>query len=231
MFSKVKTEERRVARDLRRHEGVSIKEIARRVGVSASSVSLWVRDIELTPEQHAALQLRNVAYNRQMSGTWKQAAKRRAERVAYQERGRRRVRAGDPLYVAGCMLFWAEGGKHRNSLRFTNSDPEMVRYFGEFLRTCFELEVEAIRLTCNLFADHIERQNEIERFWLDLAGLPASCLCKSTVNVYSKYSQKKRQNKLPFGTCRISVCRTWLVQEIFGAIQEIGGFTRPSWLE
>jgi hypothetical protein len=231
MFSKVKTEERRVARELRRHEGASIKEIAGRVGVSVSSVSLWVCDIELTRDQHAALQVRNVAHNRQMIGTWKQAAKRRVERVAYQERGRRRARLGDPLYVAGCMLFWAEGGKHRNSLRFTNSDPEMVRYFGEFLRTYFELEVEAIRLTCNLFADHVQRQSEIERFWLDLACLSPSCLCKSTVNVYSMYSQKKRHNKLPFGTCRISVCRTWLVQEIFGAIQELGGFTRASWLE
>lgn len=51
------------------------------------------------------------------------------------------------------------------------------------------------------------------------------------MNVYSKYSQKKRQNKLPYGTCRIAVCRTQVVQTIFGAIQEIGGFTRESWLE
>ena len=123
-----------------------------------------MRDIELTPDQHAALQLRNVAYNRQMSGTWKQAANRRAERVSYQEEGRELARGGDPLYVAGCMLFWAEGGKHRNTLRFTNSDPEMVRFFVAFLRTCFQIDDEQIRLTCNLFADHLERQREIERF-------------------------------------------------------------------
>jgi hypothetical protein len=74
-----------------------------------------VRDIELTIEQYAALRLRNVAYNRQMSGTWKQAAKRRAERVAYQEEGRISIRAGDPLYVGGCMLFWA--GRRQGSGR------------------------------------------------------------------------------------------------------------------
>jgi hypothetical protein len=193
-------------------------------------VSLWVRDIELTPEQHAALAARNVAYNRQMSGTWKQAAARRAERNAFQEEGRGLARTCDPLLIAGCMLYWAEGGKHRNCLKFTNSDPEMVRFFMEFVRS-FNVEDEAIRVTCNLFTDHIERRQEIEQFWLDLVGLPRSCLCKSMVNVYSKYSQKKRQNKLPYGTCRISVCRTWLVQTIFGAIQEIGGFTRAAWLE
>jgi transposase-like protein len=226
----VKTCERELARELRRTEGASIKDIARRVGVSVGSVSVWVRDIELTPEQHAALQLRNVAYNRQMSGTWKQAASRRAQRRSYQENGRVLARAGDPLFVAGCMLYWAEGSKHRNSLRFSNSDPEMVRFFVTFLRECFDVDEAAIRLTCNLFADHLERQHEIEQFWLDLAGLPRSCLCKSTVNVYSKYSQKKRQNKLPFGTCRIVVSRTRVVQGIFGGIQEIGGFTREAWL-
>jgi transcriptional regulator with XRE-family HTH domain len=230
-FSKVKTAERRLAREIRRKEGASIKEIARRVGVSVSSVSYWVRDIELTPEQHTALAMRNVAYNRQMSGTWKQAANRRAERVSYQENGRLLARAADPLFIAGCMLFWAEGGKHRNSLRFTNSDPEMVRFFSLFLRSFFDIETEAIRLTCNLFADHLERQREIEHFWLNIAGLPKTCLCKSTVNVYSKYSQKKRRNKLPYGTCRLTVSRTSVVQTVFGAIQEIGGFTRDAWLE
>jgi transcriptional regulator with XRE-family HTH domain len=230
MFPKVKTRERELARRIRRDEGASIKEVAKRVGVSVSSVSMWVRDIELTHEQHAALLSRNVAYNRQMSGTWKQAAKRRAERVARQEEGRGLARTGDPLFVAGCMLYWAEGAKHRNTVKFTNSDPEMVRFFVRFIRG-FDVEDEAIRLTCNLFADHVERQQEIEQFWLDVAALPRSCLCKSSVNVYSKYSEKKRRNKLPYGTCRIGVCRTWLAQTIYGGIQELGGFTREAWLE
>jgi hypothetical protein len=201
----VKTRERVLARRLRREEGASIKDITRRVGVSVSSVSLWVRDIELSAEQHAVLAARNVAYNRQMSGTWKQAATRRAERVEYQEHGRAIARFGDPLFAAGCMLYWAEGARARNCIKFTNSDPEMVRFFVRFLRDRFEVDDDAFAVTCNLFADHLERQHEIERFWLDITRLPESCLRKSSVNVYSKYSQKKRQNKLPYGTCRITV--------------------------
>jgi hypothetical protein len=129
------------------------------------------------------------------------------------------------------MLYWAEGARHRNSLRFTNSDPEMVRVFVRFLRERFDIEDPAFSLTCNLFAGHLVRQHELERFWLDVAGLPESCLRRSSVNVYSKYSEKKRRNKLPYGTCRITVCRTWLVQAIYGGIQEISGFTRDAWLE
>jgi predicted transcriptional regulator len=64
----MKTIERERARLLRREGGCSVKEIARIVGVSRSSVSLWIRDIELTPKQHAALQARNPAHNGQRVG-------------------------------------------------------------------------------------------------------------------------------------------------------------------
>jgi transposase-like protein len=231
MFSKVKTEERELARTIRRQEGAPIKEIARRVGVAASSVSRWVRDIELTPAQEQELLRRNPAYNRQLSGTAIQAANRRAERVAYQEEGRNLARQRESCHVAGCMLYWAEGEKDRNTLRFYNSDPEMVRFFVLFLRKYFDLRDEEIRITCNLFADHIRRQLEIEQFWLDVAQLSKRSLCKSYVNVYSKHSKKKRTNRLPYGTVRVTVNRTRIVQSIFGSIQEYAGFERQAWLE
>ena len=106
----------------------------------------------------------------------------------------------------------------------------MARYFVNFLRSYYDAQDRDFRVTCNLFADHLERQREVEQFWLDTLRLPRSCLCKSTVNVYSKHSQKKRRNKLPHGTIRIGVHSTAIVQSIYGAIQEYGGFDRPEWL-
>jgi hypothetical protein len=51
------------------------------------------------------------------------------------------------------------------------------------------------------------------------------------VNVYSRYSQRKRLNRLPYGTCRIVVSRTAVTQSIYGAIQEYAGITREAWLD
>jgi hypothetical protein len=51
------------------------------------------------------------------------------------------------------------------------------------------------------------------------------------VNVYSKYSQKKRRNKLPYGTCKLVYNDTRTMQSIYGAIQEYAGFDRPEWLD
>jgi transcriptional regulator with XRE-family HTH domain len=231
MLSAVKTVEREKARRLRRTEGLPIKEIASRLGVSRSSVSLWVRDIELTEEQRRRLLAMNPAYNRQLLGQSVWADECRRQRRASQDEGATAAQAGEPLHVAGCMLYWAEGAKHRNAVRFSNSDPELVKVFVRFLRTYFEIRDEDIRVTCNLFADHASRQLEIEQFWLDTLGLGRTSLCKSTVNVYSRHTQRKRLNKLPYGTCRVAVARTAIVQHIFGAIQEYAGFTRDEWLD
>jgi hypothetical protein len=38
-------------------------------------------------------------------------------------------------------------------------------------------------------------------------------------------------NRLPHGTCRVSVYRTLVVQHIYGAIQEYADFERPEWLD
>ncbi len=231
MLSEMKTAERAAARRLRREEGRSIKEIARLLGVSRSSVSLWVRDIELDPRQEAALTTRDPSRNYARNGWAANRERARLRRRRYQLEGRRRARQADPLFVPGCMLYWAEGTKSRDTVALSNADPEVIRFFARFLRDCFGVPDDRMRLACHLFADHARRQHDVEEFWLDVAKLPRSSLRKSMVNHYSRSSQRKRTNKLPYGTCKLVVCNTEIVQTIYGAIQEFAGFSRREWLD
>jgi transcriptional regulator with XRE-family HTH domain len=220
----MKTAERELARALRREHGVSVKRLARMLGVSTSSVSLWVRDIELTPEQRAKLRAAAVG-----GGEYHRAAGL-ARRRAAQDHGRALARLRDPNHIAGCMLYWAAGSRNRHVVEFVNSDPAMVCFFIAFLRRWFPDCESKLRISCNLFADHVERQHEIEDFWLTTLTLARAALRKTTVNRYSKYSQKKRRNRLPYGTCRLTVSDTRIVQHLYGAIQEYGGFEREAWV-
>jgi hypothetical protein len=161
----------------------------------------------------------------------RQAAAARAVRKSYQDAGRLLARKRDSSYAAGCMLYWAEGDKQRNSVRLSNADPEVLVFFARFLRVHFAVCDEQMSVYCNLFADHVGRKDEIERYWLERLELPPSCLRKSIVNVYSKYTAKKRTNKLPYGTSKLAVHSTRIVQTIYGSIQEYGGFERPAWLD
>jgi len=176
----MKTEEKRRAQQLRR-EGHSVKQIERRLGIARSTVSLWVREVELPDHQRAVIVRRGVK-----TGHVARSAYYRTKRRAAQEEGRQAARRRESLHVAGCML---------------------------------------------LFADHEERQREIEDFWLATAGLSRSSLTKSTVNRYSRASKRTRINRLPYGTCRLTFYSTRAAQHIYGAIQEYGGFERPEWLD
>jgi hypothetical protein len=224
----MKTDEREQARKLRAI-GWSIKEIEQHLGVARSSVSVWVRDVVLGPEERRAL-IEKTRLGPVVAAARK-AALAREQRRAYQLEGRRLAREHDVSYLSGCMLYWAEGAKERNSVRIVNSDRELLVVFAAFLRTHFEVDDAAMRVRCNLFARDECEQREIEQYWLEALRVPASSLRKSSVNVHSKYSAKKRANKLPYGTCELTVESTRIVQTIYGSIQEYGGFDRPEWLD
>ena len=196
----------------------------------ARSISLWVRDIELTEEQYGALRRRMGGRIDGSRGKRCRALERRREA---QDVGQgARARRGDLLHAAGCMLFWAEGSRERG-MRSSSSTPirRWSSFFLTFLRRCFAVPDQKVRR-------HVQSLRRPRRaaardrgvLARPALGLPRACLRKSTVNRYSKYSQKKRRNKLPYGTCRLSRLRHALVQHIYGAIQEYGGFEREEWL-
>lgn len=221
-----KPAERELARRLRALDGMPMKEIAASVGVSVGSVSLWTRDIRLTPKQRAANDAQ--ANLRRAAGC---SATARRRRLAYQRAGRRRARDRDPTHQAGCMLYWAEGSKGKNTVVSANSDLQMMKVFARFLRDCFDLEATDFALRLNVYTGNGLSLDEIERHWLDALELPRSCLRKHTLNHFPTSSSGKKQNKLPYGVCSLIVGQTRVVQHIFGAIQEYGGFEEPRWLD
>jgi hypothetical protein len=215
----VKPLERADARSLRR-EGMSLKRIAAILEVSPSSVLKWTRDIELTPEQKDAL-FRACSATlddgrlRRGHQTW--AARCRSLREQAQREGRERARTG-------------EGGKGRNAVKFSNSDAYMVRVFRRFLTESLGVQPAAIRLSLNVYTTNGISIEQIERHWLDLLELPADCMRKHTLNHMPTSSSGRAHNKLPYGVCTLYVHSTRVVQHIYGAIQEYGGFDEPAWL-
>lgn len=204
-----------------------MKRISSQLGIAQSTISLWTRDIDLTADQRAALQAAK-------ANNWQHARVARSrkcldQRLSAQLLGRQLAQTGDELYLAGCMLYWAEGSKDRNQVHFTNSDPAMMRYFRRFLSEGCEVAPERMRLTVNCFLGNGLSLEQIEDFWLDELELPRSALCKSVVNRPSSASKGKRPPLL-HGTARLTVRSTALVQEIYGAIQQYAGFERPEWV-
>jgi transcriptional regulator with XRE-family HTH domain len=214
---------------MRQDEGRSVKEIAGLLGVSPSSVSRWVADITLSPGFIEALRQRNPAVNGRLTGLRGQCASRRAARLESQGRGREM--AGEPtrLHLAGCMLYWAEGSKDRNAAKLTNSDPDLLAIFVRFLRDCYGVAPERILLTVNCHLNNGLSLEDIEAWWLARLGLPKASLRAATVNRPPETSRWRR-NVLVYGTARVTVNSTTIVQSIYAAIQHYAGIDRPEWV-
>jgi transposase-like protein len=119
-----KPHERVEARRLRREDGLTLRSIAARLGVSPSTVLEWTRDIELTQEQQEAIRSSDAAREARAAGNRAMRSQARQRRLAAQDHGRQLAGQEEPLHVTGCMLYWAEGSKRRNDVEFTNSDPD-----------------------------------------------------------------------------------------------------------
>lgn len=226
-------DKREEARQLRR-SGMPFKRIAARIGVSVATAHAWTRDIELTPEQIAhnltgPTGPQSPEHIAKRVEAWRQ--KNRERRLEAQREGRLQARRGDLLHMAGCMLYWAEGSKSRNDVKFANSDPDMIRFFSRFLKESLGVSARDFRIRLNVYTNNGLALVEIEDHWLDVIGAPRSTLRGHTLNHYPTSSSGQKRRRLPYGVCTLKVGSTQLVQHIFGAIQEYGGFDQPRWLD
>jgi hypothetical protein len=225
--------ERAEARRLR-HSGLPYKRIAALLGVSVASAHLWTKDIELTAEQKAH-NLRgprgpqNPEHVRRRARAW--AARCQQARERSQQEGREAAREGNPLHLAGCMLYWAEGAKRRNGIQFTNSDPRMLVLFRRFLVESLAIERDEIVMTLNVYTNNGLTIEQIEQHWLKLLDLPPTAVRKHMLNHMPTSSSGRAKNKLPYGVVTLNVHSTWMVQHIYGAIQEYASFEEPAWVQ
>jgi hypothetical protein len=232
MFAMAKPKEREQARRLRR-EGMSYKRIAAALRVSPASAFVWTRDIELTPAQiQENLRGRHGPLNperlRRRAEKWMEHSRQR--RAVCQADGRAAAREGDLLHQAGCMLYWAEGAKGRNAIQFTNSDARMLILFRRFLCESLGIDPAQICLSINVYTGNGLTIEQIEDYWLRLLELPRSSVRKHMLNHMPTSSSGRAKNKLPYGVCTLRVHNTWMLQHIYGAIQEYAGFDEPAWL-
>lgn len=176
------------ARELRK-QGRTYDEIVAALGVSKSSVSLWVRDLPKPPTPPERLQRMNEA-------RW---APYRAER----DRQRRETKAAAraevgplsdrELLLLGVGLYWAEGAKSkpykvRESIQFINSDPGMIRAFLAWLTM---LDVSPERLAFRVMIHETADVEAVERYWAALVGIDVEQLGKTTLKKHNPKTVRK----------------------------------------
>lgn len=195
-----------------RKKGLSYKDILKKIDVSKSTLSSWLREIELTSEQknRLATKMDRVRY---------EIAKRKvADRIKRTndivDRAKAEVKtfAINPLFLVGVSLYWAEGAKNSmESVKFVNSDQNMIILMMKWLREICKISEGKFRIHVHMHDLH--SRNNINAYWSKITGVPLNQFYKP----YIKHtSLGQRRNILYNGTCSIIVSDKNLFRKILG---------------
>lgn len=207
------------ARELRK-QGLNYNQIAAELGVSKSSVSLWVRDLP----RPAGLSYEECR-RRSAAGIRRYWAKERPIREAQREAAR--VAAAAEIgqlteretLIAGAIAYWCEGAKNKPYRRsdrvvFTNSDAALVGLFLRFLRTA---GIEPDRLIYRVQIHESADVDAAQRFWLGVTGADAAQFRRPTLKRHRPTTVRKNTGDGYHGCLRVEVRRsTGLYRQIEG---------------
>ena len=96
----------------------------------------------------------------------------------------------DKLRIAGTMLYWGEGTKQGGSVVFSNSDPQMIRFFLSFLRTICNIDEKRLRILLHIYDD--QKEDELKKFWSKITDIPKAQYSKTTFHRNTKGTYKKK---------------------------------------
>jgi transposase-like protein len=160
-----------------RREGRSIKEIARHIGVSSGTVSIWVRDLSLTPAQARLLHKRQSDAG--MKGRLAGAETNRRKKRYAQDRAKEEAEAKyqtltrEQLFYLGLGLYWGEGVKSETgSIAVVNSDPRVISLMMRWFSECLDVDPGRYMPRVFIAESHRDREELIRQFWVEKLGIP-----------------------------------------------------------
>ncbi len=182
--SKIKT--------FRRH-GFSIPEISRKLLIPKSTVFRYIQGVAIAPEYYQRWQDRRNASKIISLRNWQIAEKNAKEmlpRITKRE-----------MAIMGAMLYWGEGSK--GDFSFSNTDPQMIRFFLKILRSAFGIKDSEIKVSLRIYED-LDRKKCL-KFWSKTTRIKLD----STTSINVLKGSKK--GKLKYGMCRIRVRKSGLL--------------------
>jgi hypothetical protein len=107
------------------------------------------------------------------------------------------------LFLVGLFLYWAEGGKtDRYVTTFTNTDPEMVKFFVRWVTTCFDVQKSNLGVRLHLYKDM--NTKDTSKFWSKSLDLPLKQFKKPYIKD-SNLTGLTYKNGFGKGTCNVRV--------------------------
>lgn len=219
-YGKLKIE----AQNLRR-DGLSYSEILKKVTVSKSTLSLWLREVGLSKTQKQQLTEKRLAAIIRGGATKRSQRLGRSKLILNKAESEIGMLSKRELWLIGTALYWGEGSKQKEynpsvGVQFSNSDPEMIKVFLLWLKKCCLIKEDDIYFEIYIHDTFENKTKEVRKFWSEVTGYPLSRFPK----IYFKHNliKGRREKVLYYGLLRVKVrTSTDFNREISGWINGI----------
>lgn len=212
-----------------RKSGMSYSEILLRVPVAKSTLSLWLRSVDLSRMQKQRLTEKKLASIRRGSEIWSQMRIKRTKIImdqAISDVEKIKINSVQ-LWLIGVALYWAEGAKEKlykpgQGVSFSNSDPKMVKVFLKWLKESLRISKKNIKLDIYIHDTHKGRYKEVRKYWSEVTGFSIPESGKIYYKKHKLSTKRKNIGTSYYGLLRIRVSRsTDLNRKITGWIEGI----------
>lgn len=210
-----------------RRAGLSYSEILKQVSVAKSTLALWLKSVNLSRAQKQRLTEKKLASA--LRGALRKKEKRillteQIKKEAKNEIGRLSIRE---RWLLGAALYWAEGSKEKHKrpgsgVRFSNSDPLMIKFFIDWLMKICKVPKNMIQLEIYIHENHRHRLEEVIKHWLKYTKFPRARLRRIYFKKNKVKTKRNNTGESYYGLIQIRVARSsYLNRKIAGWIEGI----------
>ncbi|MDO8509965.1 MAG: hypothetical protein Q7S24_02370 [bacterium] len=208
-----------------RKQGMTYSEILKKIPIAKSTLSLWLQEVGLS-----VIQKQNITEKRLAAGR-RGGLRRRLDRInstkkikdeAEKELG---ILGKNTFWMVGAALYWAEGNKQKENnvaspVRFSNSDPEMIKFFRKWLIEFCEIKSEEIKY--ELYIHETSNIEDAKKYWSEIIVADKSQFTPVRLKKGNSVSYRKNKGKGYFGLIRMNVKQsTNLNRRIMGWVEGI----------
>ncbi len=211
-------EKRAQALILRKQE-LSYSQIKKKLKVSKSTLSYWLRDYPLSREKINELRGNNEKRIERYRETRRKTKEKRLKEFYLEQKKKIFPLSKRDLFIAGLFLYWGEGGKTMsNHVSVSNTDPSVINFFINWIEKVLKISREKLRFSLHLYND-MDVEKELS-FWSKILNIPKNQFSKP----YIKKSSSLRINQkggFGHGTCNTRLGNARLSEKVLMGIKAI----------
>lgn len=204
-----------------RKQGKSYSQIKEELGLSKSTLSVWLRKYPLSRERINQLRGRSEVRIERYRQTMQRKRDARLAQYYKEEKEKWLPLSVRELFLSGLFLYWGEGGKTiHGQVSINNTDPDVLKFALYWIRIALEIPKDKIQVYLHLYND-MDIQEEIN-FWSKQLNMSKKYFTKP----YIKKSTKAGLTQKGFGhgTCGLRVNNTVLKERILMATKGMADY-------